>query len=415
MRVSTLLRSGPAIWSALVLIPVLAWSTALNSGFTIAYWPSVSSRATGVLGFVSAACGAGAAWEAARVRQGGITGLAPARGPSSVAFLHLGPVALLGLLAVATPVGVVLTSVAPPPGLPNPAVLAASYSVILAHIALGWFVGARTPQLLGVASLLVFGYLWGFWPAALGGLPWLRHLNGQGVNECCGLDQEPSMRSLAATVTFSLAIVTAVVLGSSARSRRRALLLSLTGFVVPTAVALSFAVPLGFHGTDDRDSALRTCTGRSPRICLWPEQDTERAEIGHWAEETTARLATVGVVPARQVEFGNPRPARTDVVSTIATSLLPDEAPACALRDGAAYPGGDAVTALSAWLSLTGGVPESDLVRRWPSTSIALARQISVLPAEEQHAWYERNMRSVRDCSVLPDLRAASSTQAAAS
>ena len=415
MRVSTLLRSGPAAWAALVLVPVLVWFSAQNTESTIAYWPSISSQTTIVVGFISAACGAGAAWEAARIKQSGITVLAPARGLLSVVVLHLGPVAVLGLIAMIAPFAVIVSSVASTPGFPNPAILAASYSVILAHVALGWFVGARMPKLLGAATMLIFGYLWGFWPAALGGLPWLRHLNGQGVTECCGLDQEPSVRSLAATVTFSFAIVTAVVLSSALRHRLWRPLLSLTGFTAATAVALALAVPLGFQGTQARDTALRTCSGQRPQICLWPEQDTRRADISHWADETTAQLATVGVTPARQVEFGDPHPDKTNVASNIATSPLPNEAPACALRRGAAYPGDEAMIAIYAWLSLVGGVPKNDLAQRSPHEAITLAEQIRALPTQAQHAWYERNMRSVRDCAVLPDLAPASYTKAASS
>ncbi|MFC8593220.1 DUF7224 domain-containing protein [Streptomyces atroolivaceus] len=415
MRISTLLRSGPAVWAALVLIPVLVWFSAQNTESAIAYWPSISSQTTVVVGFISAACGAGAAWEAARIKQGGITVLAPARGSFSVAVLHLGPVAVLGLIAMIAPFVVVLTSVASTSGFPNPAILAVSYSVVLAHIALGWFIGARMPKFLGAATMLIFGYLWGFWPAALGGLPWPRHLNGQGVTECCGLDQEPSIRSLAATVTFSLAIVTAVVLSSAPRHRRWRPLLSLSGFTVATAVALTLAVPLEFQGTQARDTALRTCTGHNPQICLWPEQNTRRADISHWAQETTAQLATVGVTPARQIEFGDPQPDKANVASNIATSPLPNEAPPCALRQGAAYPGDQAMIAIYAWLSLTGGVPKSDLAHRWPLEAITLAEQIRALPTQAQHAWYERNMRSVHDCKVLPDLAPASYTKAATS
>ncbi|MHC3458685.1 DUF7224 domain-containing protein [Streptomyces flavovirens] len=66
--------------------------------------------------------------------------------------------------------------------------------------------------------------------------------------------------------------------------------------------------------------------------------------------------------------------------------------------------------AIYAWLSLTGGVPRNDLAQRWPSEAITLAEQIQALPPQAQHAWYERNMRSVHDCAVLPDLAPASYT-----
>ncbi|MFE3379381.1 DUF7224 domain-containing protein [Streptomyces anulatus] len=415
MRTTTLLRSGPAAWAALVLVPVLVWFSAQNTDSTIAYWPSISAQTTIVVGFISAACGAGAAWEAARLKQGAIADLAPARGMLSVARMHLGPVAVLGLIAMVAPFVVIMTSVASPSGIPDPTILAVSYSVILAHIALGWFVGARMPKLLGATAMLIFGYLWGFWPAALGGLPWLRHLNGQGVTECCGLDQEPSIRSMAATLVFSLAIVTAVVLSSTLNHRLRRRLLSLSGFALLTAVALALAVPLGFQGTQARDTALRSCSGQNPRICLWPEQNVQRTDITRWAEETTTRLAAVGVTPDRQVQFGDPRPDQISIASNIATSPLPNEPPPCALRQGAAYPGDEAMIAIYAWLSLTGGVPKDDLAQRWPQEAIALAKQIRVLPVHAQSAWYERNMRSVHDCAVLPDLAPASYTKAATS
>ncbi|MFI9493059.1 hypothetical protein ACIG8K_16025 [Streptomyces halstedii] len=410
MRTATLLRSGPAAWTALILIPVLVWFSAQNTESAIAYWPSISSQTTIVVGFISAACGAAAAWEAARIKQGGITALAPARGLLGVAVLHLGPVAVLGLIAMIAPFAVVTTSVASTSGFPNPAILAVSYSVILAHIALGWFIGTRMPKLLGAATMLIFGYLWGFWPAAIGALPWLRHLNGQGVSECCGLDQEPSVRSLMATVTFSLAIVTAVVLSSALHHRLWGPLLSLSAFALATVVALVLAVPLEFQGTQARDTSLRTCTGHAPQVCLWPEQRTQEANISRWAKETTTHLAAVGVTPASEVEFGDPRPDRTNVASNVATSPLPNDVPACALRQGATYPGDEAMIAIYAWLSLTGGVPKNDLARRWPPEAINLAEQIQALPPQAQHAWYERNMRSVHDCAVLPDLAPASYT-----
>ena len=396
------------MWAALVLVPVLVWFSAQNTEAAISYWPSISSQTTVVVGFISAACGAGAAWEAARIKQGGITALAPARGLVAVAFLHLAPIALLGLIAMAAPFVVFTGSVPLPSGFPGPAIVAVSYSVVLAHIALGWVVGARMPKLLGAATMLIFGYLWGFWPAALGEMPWLRHLNGQGVTECCGLDQEPSVRSIAATLTFSLGILLTVVLGKGLRHRIWRPLLALGAFTTVTAVALTLAVPLEFSGVQARDPALLTCSGHHPQVCLWPEQDVRRAAITQWVTRTTTRLAAVGVAPADRVEFGDPEPDRTNVASNTATSPLPDEAPPCALRRGAAYPGDEAMVAIYAWLSLTGGVPEDDLAQRWPQEAITLAEQIRDLPAAAQHDWYERNMRSVRDCSVLPDLAPAS-------
>ncbi|MEE1753009.1 DUF7224 domain-containing protein [Streptomyces sp. SP18CS02] len=408
MRLSTVLRSGPSVWAATVLVPLLVWSGAGNTTSTIAYAPSVSAQSTIVLGYVSAVCGACAAWEASRLKEGGVWSLAPARGGLAMAGLHLGPVAVLGVVGLGASLAVYASAAFADPSPMGAVILATAFAVVLAHIALGWLLGRRMPRVLGAAVMLTFGYLWGFWPGAVGDMPWLRHLNGQGVTECCGLDREPSLRSMAATWALSAAVVLTVVLAS--RIRRRGVRWWACGGAMAAGVAagMAFAVPLGFEGTQARDTALLTCTGQAPEVCLWPEQYAQRERISGWAADASRRNAAAGVEPAGRVEFGETAPDETTVRTIVSTASMPVDPPACALRPNASYPGDAAYGPLDAWLALTGGADPSILSERWPAQDVRLAEQVRQLPPSAQRAWYERNLRSLRDCSIAPDLAPAS-------
>jgi hypothetical protein len=78
------------------------------------------------------------------------------------------------------------------------------------------------------------------------------------------------------------------------------------------------------------------------------------------------------------------------------------------MQPQADYPGDAAQTAIYAWLALTGGEPKADLVQHWVSGAVTLAEHVRMLSSAQQHAWFERNMRSVLDCAVKPDLDPAS-------
>ncbi|MEU1891830.1 DUF7224 domain-containing protein [Streptomyces pristinaespiralis] len=391
------------------MVPVLFWFGVQNTESVIQYWESATAQSLIVLGFVSAGCGACAAWESARIHRAEVDNWAPVRGRLHIAWLHLAPVAVLGLLGVLASLAAFSSTALGAPGFPSLGILVTAYAVVVSHIALGWLVGPLMPRVLGAAVMLVFGYLWGFWPAAIGELPWLRHLNGQGMSECCGLDQTASLRSMAATVLFSAGLVAAALIAVALGNRRRRDMgYAVSAAAVGTVGAMVLAVPLEFRGVQARDPELRRCTGTRVQVCVWPEQYDREDDMVRWAQDTGKRLGEVGVTPAARVEFGEPHPSESVVRATTATSVLPSAPPDCAAMPGAEYPGDAAHSAIYAWLSLTAGEPEEELVQHWPSEAVALARQVRGLSADQQHAWYERNMRSVLDCSVKPDLRPAS-------
>ncbi|MCX2968603.1 MULTISPECIES: DUF7224 domain-containing protein [Streptomyces] len=404
MKLATLLKSGPTAWAALLLLPGLVWFGAQNTESTIPSWESVTAQSTIVLGFVTAVCGACAAWEGARLESARIADWAAVRSPLRIALEHLAPVALLGLAGLLAALATYFSTGAPTVGYPDPGILGAAYLAVLAHVAVGYLVGRKLTRLLGTAVMLVVGYLWGFWPAALASPAWLRHLNGQGVGECCTLGREASPRSLAATAVFSLALITAALVALVLdKGRLRTAVAGVLGVAV-AGVSVALAAPLRFDGTQPRDRSALECTGSAPQVCLWPEQQEHRQTFLAAAAKTKQRLETVGVrLPAR-IEYSMTDPRDTEVRAATATSVLPGRPPACSQGPHAQYPGYEAAGVLYAWLALSAGMPASELSAQWPPEEVTLAQSVRELPAGAQAAWYKRTMQSVRDCAVEPEL-----------
>ncbi|MDT3397303.1 hypothetical protein RKE29_11700 [Streptomyces sp. B1866] len=404
MRVKTLILSGPVLWATVLLLPLLLLFGARNNYSVTAYWESATADSTMLLGFVYAVCGACAAWEAGRLKKARIASWAPVRSRMRVAGEHLAPVAALGVLGILASLAAFSGPALGAPGGPDLAVLGTEYAIVLSHMALGYLIGQWLPRLLAPALTLLLGYFWGSWPAALDDPMWLRHVAGQGLADCCTLDQEPSLRSLAASVVFSVGILAAalVVLAMDGRVTRWALAVALafTGSFLGIAVA----DPLGLSGVQARDRSQYRCEGTGPQVCLWPEQRAHRADFVRWSRQADRALTRAGVSSARRVSFGTTTPHRDDVLVDVATSMLPTEPPACAQRPNAVYPGDEAYQVLYPWLALTAGVRPDDLLARWPSDAVRQAQQVRRLPLPAQKAWFERNLRSVRDCSVAPDL-----------
>ncbi|RFU86053.1 hypothetical protein DY218_14195 [Streptomyces triticagri] len=415
MRVKTLLRTGSGVWVGVLLIAGLLFFSSGNTDTTIAYWGSITAQSTLLLPVVGAVCGAAAAWESARLRESGVAAWAPVRGELRIVGQRLAPLVVDGLLGIVVALGLFTPGDAfGLPGGPDAAVLVTAVVVLLGHLAAGYLVGRWLPKLLGPALMLVGGYFWGFWPAALAEPSWLRHLNGQGVGDCCRLDQEPSLRSLGATAAFSAGLVVAavivVVLRRTGRRRLVATAASLTGL----ACAIALAVPLGFGGEQARDRALLQCTGSRPQVCLWPEQQGRASEFRRWVKDADRKVRAVGVGPAERIEFAEPVPSRESVLVEAATSGVRLDPPACAERPYATYPGDEAALVIHPWLALTAGVAP-DALLDWPSESVRRAEEVRRLPADAQAAWFARNMRSVRDCSVKPDLSPAAYAHRASS
>ncbi|GAA2948506.1 hypothetical protein GCM10020227_14340 [Streptomyces flavovirens] len=404
MRLKTLLRTGSVGWVLVILLAGLLFFSSGNKDAVIPYWESITAQSTLILAVISAVCGAGAAWETARLRESDISTWAPSRTDLRIIGERLVPVAIVGLLAIFSSLAIFSPgAILDVPGWPNLGVLSAAYAVVLAHISIGYLIGRKLSRLLGPALMLIGGYFWGFWPAALADPSWLRHLNGQGVGDCCRLDQVPSTRSLGATVAFSSGLIVAGLIAITLRhhARRRLVLASFVS-LAGLAGAVVLAVPLGFTGDQARDRSLLWCTGSRPQVCLWPEQRARADDFVHWSHEASRELRIVGVEPAESIEFAMVAPDRDSVLAAAATSGISFDPPSCAQEPYAEYPGDEAALVIYPWLALVAGAQPRSLT--WPEEAVQLAQKVREMPPASQKQWFDRNMRSVRDCSVEPEL-----------
>ncbi|MFJ4827529.1 hypothetical protein ACIP5L_30095 [Streptomyces bacillaris] len=404
MRLKTLLRTGSAGWISAAVVAGLLFFGFGNRGEAVPYWESISAQSTIVLAVISAVCGAGAAWESARLRESDVFTLAPSRTDLRIIGERLAPISVVGLLAIFFSLFIFSPGdISDIPGWPNAGVLASAYAVVLAHISVGYLIGRRLSRLIGPALMLVGGYFWGFWPAALADPSWLRHLNGQGIGDCCHIDRVPSAMSLAATTIFSSGLILAGLIAVALRHRamtRRVLVVSvsLSGLVG----AIVIAAPLGFTGDQARDRSLLWCTGDQPQVCLWPEQRARADDFVRWSHEAGRELRTVGLEPAESIEFTMVSADRDSVLAAVATSGFNFDPPVCAQKPYADYPGYEASPVTYLWLALVAGAEPNSLA--WSKETVELAQQVREMPEVSQKQWFDRNMRSVRDCSVKPEL-----------
>ncbi|MCZ1021174.1 hypothetical protein [Streptomyces noursei] len=402
MHLTTVLRSGPILWAALILLPGLVWLNSDEHPGKDAYWEAATSNSLLLLGFTAAVCGACAAWEGSRLAVADVGGWAPVRSPIRIAYHQLLPTALLGVLALVVTLLASGTEALGGYGYPNVLLLVMATVVVLGHIAAGYAVGLRMPRLLGAAVMLGIGYFWGFWPASLAEPTWLRHLNGQGVSLGASLDQIPSVRSAAATLTLYAGIVTTIaLLLTLRRGKQRTVVSSLTA-ALALAGSLTLAVPLGFTTTQPRDRALYQCNGSRPQLCTWPEQRPYQEQFAHLWQQAQERLYPLGIFVRERYSPGTITPQRVTNLEEIATSPLPEQPPQCAQDHP--YPGADATSAIRPWLAMAAGLKPSDLLDHWAKDDVTRAEEVRKLPLPQQRAWYERNMQAVRDCSVQPEL-----------
>lgn len=399
MLLRTALRCGPAGWAALVLIPALLFLAGEDVSDQH-IWESAGAGAVTQLGFITTVCGGCAAWEGARVRRGRVLEWAPVRGGLRIALDRLWPTLLLGLLAEIVVQARFTAPAWDSPGSPDPGLITVWLVAVAAHTATGYVVGFRLPRSAGVAVMLVGGFFWGFWPAALGEPSWLRHLNGQGELDCCTIDQELSVRSTAATLTFYTGVILAIAVSAVFRDRILHRVVTAVVLVAGLGVSVLLAVPLGFEGSQPRDKALRHCADSG--ICLWPEQEPERAGLERTVDRVRARLKPVGVTLPRHLTFSDIRPGQEALLEETATSVLPEDVVPCEEGDDMQGRREDSHTVLYVWLSLTAGTGAGTFTDRMPEEAVDLAEKVRSLPPASQKDWYEQNVRATRDCRTKP-------------
>ncbi|MGW3953322.1 DUF7224 domain-containing protein [Streptomyces sp. NPDC004752] len=394
LRVSLAPRIG-----ILLILWLLAYSGNVTELVTDGYWESVAAQSTSLLVWTAPAVAACGAWEGLRVRQSRALQGAPVRTFSGVSLAVLTPTLVLGVLAVALALGLLLPQAAGTPGWTAVAVLGLELLVVTAHTAVGYVIGLCLPRLLAVPVALVGSFVWMAYPAAMH-VFWVRQLNGTNLAECCGLDQVAAPRSILAPALVSIGLLLAAWLVTV---RQRGLRI-LAPVVLAVAVTVSAWIvhPLGYSAAASRSTALRTCSDTQPRVCLWPEQEHATADIVKWATDAHTRLAAAGVTTAPELSPWKPMPAADDIRSLVAKSALPQETPACATYGE--WPGGDAFGPLSAWLTLTAGVDPQVVASQHLPEEVEVATRVRKRPRQAQLAWFQQNAKTLTRCDKQPVL-----------
>ncbi|MGI5439878.1 DUF7224 domain-containing protein [Streptomyces shenzhenensis] len=394
LRVSIAPRIG-----ILLSLWLLAYRGNVTELVTDGYWESVAAHSTFLLVWTAPAVAACAAWEGLRVRHSRALRGAPVRTFSNVSLAVLTPTLVLGVLAVALSLGLLLPQAAGSPGRSAVAVIGMELLVVAAHTAVGYVIGLSLPRLLAVPVALVGSFVWMAYPAALN-VFWVRQLNGTNLAECCELDQVAAPRSILAPALVSIGLLLAARL-VTVRQRGLRILAPVVLAVVVT-VAAWIVHPLGYSAASSRSTALRTCSDTRPRVCLWPEQEQVATDIVEWATDAHTRLAAVGVTTAPELSPWKPMPAATDIRSLVAMSAVPPDIPACATSGD--WPGSDASGPLDAWLTLTAGVDSQIVASRHQPEEVEIATRVLERPRSAQLAWFQRNAKTLTRCDLRPVL-----------
>ncbi|MEU0989225.1 hypothetical protein [Streptomyces sp. NPDC005953] len=415
MLIRTVIRSSSATLALpfLILFVFAALGDDLTSWVTPHYWPSATGNSTFALPFVSAACAAVAAWEGARLKRGRVFEQAPVRGSWAIALPLLLPVALMGLLAMATALYISVDAADVGTGLPDWGIIAVVAGVLMTNTLAGHLVGRVMSGLLAAPVALIASFFFNAYPSSWS-IYWLRHLVGGGLDSCCSadvsVDETAVLSALVFTTALSLACAVLIHRRGGPAALITAVVLSATGFGTAAYIARDLtSEPVQARATD----AL-VCDGSRPTICLWPEVK-DKAMVQRDARKAVARLESAGirvpdtltmaqhaVGPETYVLGISTNPRAEDLPAGVASGLLP-QIPPCAL-EGKPYPAGNAAAPVAAWLYATAGERSDVTAGRFGEQEAALAQNVRKHSSAVQLDWYQRNMKAMSSCGAPPQL-----------
>jgi hypothetical protein len=433
VRLRTLLSVAPAAW---LVPPMLAliWLYIASSVTFEAREPYalyLTARSMNALGMIVPVFAAAAAWEGTRLVRGGVWQLAMVRHRVTVATWSILPaivggavVLVVAALLVVTPQGILV---------PEPLVLLAVGSILVAQVAAGFAIGTRLPRSIAIPVVLLVSFM-SFVLPRVAGSAWLRHLSGTSIELCCGTDEALAMGVVLAIVVGSLALVLAsVVLVTRHPGSRSDLLAASLPLVVAMAVAMVVAPPSVKPTTVRAGAGDRCLTERGVEVCLWPEHERMLPAVTRVASEAVAAWTAAGVsVPtvfregdvegaARlSVRMGSDRDGLLARVTDAVIPADPEEgpAPACSLHEP--WPSAIAGQYVWAWLTSVAGmeeqpfwvtedaIPAADLFPDTPPESIVPVREVlarvRAMSPERQARWVDRNIAAYQRCGVMAPL-----------
>ena len=264
-----MLRISPAVWltlPTLILSILYVTKATYSNNYGVAATAGATSSMAFLVGFVAMT----AAWEAARLRRGGIWDAPHTRSRLEITIIAVTPSILLG--AVFLFGTVVAASLYGQSGMPEIRMVVVGFIAICAWSLVGFLAGLRLPMSVSLPSMLLAPFLWFAFVPALP-VEWLRQLSGM-YRDCCriGADIAPAALLAGLIMNVTIIVVALYVIGAFRRrwSRIAAIAMLVTGFIVSSAFAWSVG-PIPEVARDQ--SALRCSTVSAVELCLWPEHD----------------------------------------------------------------------------------------------------------------------------------------------
>lgn len=420
MRLRTLLRISPAVWLTLPTL-ILSILYVTKATYPTNYGVAATAGATSSMAFLVGFVAMTAAWEAARLRRGGIWAAPHTRTRLAITIIAVTPSILLG--AVFLLGTVVAASVYGQAGLPEIRMVVVGFIAICAWSLVGFLAGLRLPMSVVLPSMLLAPFLWFAFVPALP-VEWLRHLSGM-YRDCCRIGADIAPAALLAGLIMNVTIIVVALYAIGALRMRWSRIVATAMLVVGVMISSAFASNVGPIPEVARDrSTLKCSMVGATELCLWPEHDsptqvfrptlnTVIVELardglpiqGRWSEE----LASTTTVDTLMLDLWKPDP--DEIRWSIAQGLAPW--PACSEASNSGF-SGSSIDVLRGWWftamggseamlqenlgwliadpSASGGIPIKELYSALGSASVA-----------SRVAWLERLTSLAAECQSPVD------------
>jgi hypothetical protein len=420
VRLRTLFRISPAVWLTLPTL-ILSILYVTKATYPTNYGVAATAGATSSMAFLVGFVAMTAAWEAARLRRGGIWAAPHTRSRLEITIIAVTPSILLGAVFLLGTVAAV--SVYGQTGMPELRIVAVGFVAICAWSLVGFLAGLRLPMSVSLPSMLLAPFLWFAFVPALP-VEWLRQLSGM-YRDCCRIGADIAPAALFAGLIMNVAIIVVALYAIGAFHMRWSRIVATAVLVTGVIVSSAFAWNVGPIPEVARDrSALKCGTVGATELCLWPEHDgpsqvfrpTLNTVIvalardglpipGRWSEE----LASSSSGDTLSLDLWKPDP--DEIRWSIAQGLAPW--PACSEASDSGF-SGSSIDVLRGWWFTAMGGSEAMLQENlgWliaePSASggISIKELYSAVgsaPVTSRIAWLERLTSLAAECQSPVD------------
>jgi len=299
VRLRTLLRISPAVWLTLPTL-ILSILYVTKATYPNNYGVAATAGATSSMAFLVGFVAMTAAWEAARLRRGGIWDAPHTRSRFDITIIAVTPSLLLG--AVFLLGTVVAAAVYGQAGMPEIRIVAVGFVAICAWSLVGFLAGLRLPMSVSLPSMLLAPFLWFAFVPALP-VEWLRQLSGM-YRDCCRIGADISPAALLAGLIMNVTVIVVALYAIGALRMRWSRIVATAMLVIGVMVSSAFAWNVGPIPEVARDrSALKCSTVSAVELCLWPEHDGPTSVFRPTLSALIVELAREGLpIPSRWSE-----------------------------------------------------------------------------------------------------------------